>query len=80
MFNLPSIHRAFSITYKTPEIFIPVRNIKFVINSDLKSGFVQFQIDERYANGYSLRFLPKQYEREKTNDSSGYFFSKYKKF
>lgn len=65
MYNIPCVHRAFSITYNCPELFIPIRDVKFIIDTDIKKGWVQFQVDERYANGNSLRYVPKRYEKVK---------------
>lgn len=36
MYNIPCIHRAFSLTYRCPELFIPIRDIKFIVDSELK--------------------------------------------
>ena len=76
MYNIPCIHRAFSLTYSCPELFIPIRDIKFIVDSELKKGWVQFQVDERYANGNSLRYVPKQYEKVKYQDSTKYLMRK----
>lgn len=63
LYNIPCVHRAFSITYNSPELFIPIRDIGFIVDTDTKKGWVQFQVDERYANGNSLRFAPTAYEK-----------------
>lgn len=80
MYNIPCIHRAFSLTYSCPELFIPIRDIKFIVDSELKIGWVQFQVDERYANGNSLRYVPKQYEKVKYQDSTKYLMRKKQRF
>ena len=80
MYNIPCIHRAFSLTYSCPELFIPIRDIKFIVDSELKKGWVQFQVDERYANGNSLRYVPKQYEKVKYQDSTKYLMRKKQRF
>ena len=77
LYNLPCVHRAFSITYGCAELFIPIRDVKYVVNTGEKKGYIQFLIDERYANGNSLRYVPKQFEKiNDTNDTS--FFMKKK--
>jgi len=62
MYNIPCIHRAFSITYGCPELFIPIRDINYIVDSTAKKGWIQFKIDDRYANGNVLRYLPKHFE------------------
>lgn len=79
LYNIPCIHRTFSITYGCAELFIPIRDIIFIVDSDRKEGWVQFQVDERYANGNSLKFLPKQYERVKYNDGTNRYLVRQKK-
>ena len=70
LYNIPCIHRAFSITYQCTELFIPIRDVKFVVDTGIKKGWVQFQVDERYANGNSLKNVPSGYEKDiyKSND------------
>lgn len=80
MYNIPCIHRAFSLTYSCPELFIPIRDIKYIVDSELKKGWVQFQVDERYANGNSLRYVPKQYEKVKYQNSTKYLMRKKQRF
>ena len=46
----------------------------------MKKGWVQFQVDERYANGNSLRYVPKQYEKVKYQDSTKYLRRKKQRF
>ncbi len=77
-YNIPCVHRTFSITYNCTELFIPVRDIKFMIDSDAKKGWVQFQVDKRYANGNSLRYAPKQYEKVKFQDPNGKYLMRKK--
>lgn len=63
LYNIPCVHRAFSITYNTTELFIPVKNVCFIADSDIKKGWVQFQVDERYAKSTSLLYAPSCYEK-----------------
>lgn len=64
LYNIPCVHRAFSLTYQCTELFIPIRDIKFVVDTGIKKGWVQFQVDERYANGNSLKNVPTKYEKD----------------
>lgn len=80
MYNIPCIHRAFSITYGCCELFIPVKDVCFIIDTSIKKGWVQFQIDGRYANGRSLKYVPKSYEKVKYKDSNGYLMRKKQRF
>ncbi|NBK94387.1 hypothetical protein D5278_21035 [bacterium 1XD21-13] len=80
MYNIPCIHRAFSLTYGCAELFIPIRNIKFMIDTDIRKGWVQFQVDDRYANGNSLRYVPGNYEKVKYEDNGKYLMRSKKRF
>ena len=79
LYNIPCVHRTFSITYGVAELFIPVRDIFYIVDTDRKKGWVQFQIDERYANGNSLKNLPKQFEKVKYDDGSHKYLMRLKK-
>lgn len=46
----------------------------------MKKGWVQFKIDEKYANGNSLRYMPKQYENVKYHDSTKYLMRNKQRF
>ncbi len=64
-YNIPCIHRAFCITFRnSPELFIPINNIKFVRNDETSDAWVQFEVDNRYANGTALRYIPSYYKRD----------------
>lgn len=80
LYNIPCIHRTFSITYNCAELFIPIRDICFVVDSKMKKGWAQCRVDERYANGNSLRYMPSQFERVKNQEDSGYFIRKKSRF
>jgi hypothetical protein len=70
LYNLPCIHRAYGITFKSqPNLFIPVEDCSFVRKekSD-ESWFCARVADKRYANQMTLKTLPKCFERE---DSQG---------
>lgn len=38
LYNIPCVHRAFSLTYQCTELFIPVRDVKFVVDIGIKKG------------------------------------------
>lgn len=80
MYNIPCIHRTFSLTYHCSELFIPIKDVKFIINTDIKKGWVQFQVDKKYANGNSLKYAPKRYEKTLSTDDSIYLMRKKKRF
>lgn len=64
LYNIPCIHRTYSITYSgTPELFIPIRDIKFVREDTTSKAWIQFSVDSRYANGNALRYLPHGYKK-----------------
>ena len=64
-YNIPCIHRAFCVTFSnSPELFIPIKNVKFVRNDQTSDSWVQFEVDNRYANGTALRCIPSQYKRD----------------
>lgn len=77
MYNIPCIHRAFSITYSgVPELFIPICNISFIREDTTSDAWIQFAVDNRYANSAALRYLPKQYKHTAFNNTEEYFIRK----
>ena len=80
LYNIPCVHRAFSITFGCAELFIPIRDIGFIIDSDAKKGWVQFQVDGRYANGSSLRYAPSRFEKVEFNKDGRYLMRCKKRF
>lgn len=64
LYNIPCIHRTYAITYSgSPELFIPIRNLKFIREDTTSKAWIQFVVDPRYANGTALRYLPQGYKR-----------------
>lgn len=80
LYNIPCVHRAFSITYGCTELFIPVRDIGFIIDLNSRKGWVQFQVDDRYANGNSLRCVPSKFEKVENKNDSRYLMRSKKRF
>ena len=78
MYNIPCIHRTYSITYSgSPELFIPIRDVKFVREDTTSKAWVQFSIDSRYANGNALRYLPQGYKKTVVSkDPTGFYVRK----
>ena len=62
LYNIPCIHRAFSITYNASELFIPINHDSFVFDSSLKKGWFQFFVDKTYSSKKILGYLPKCFE------------------
>lgn len=57
-YNLPFIHRAFTLTYKNlPELFIPIINPRFVFDKQRKKGWFEFQLERKYSNRSNLKKL-----------------------
>ena len=79
-YNLVCVHRAFSITYQCAELFIPIRDVKYIVDTDIKKGWIQFTVDERYANGNSLKYAPKQFEKVKYNSNLNYSMRNKRRF
>lgn len=78
LYNIPCIHRTFSITYSgSPELFIPISDIKFIREDTTSKAWVQFMVDKRYANGSSLHYLPNSYKKTVVaNDVQNYYVRK----
>lgn len=73
--NLPTIHRTYSVTHNnSPELFIPIHNIRFDLNRDQNKGYILYSIDEAYSHGNILRQISSVFER--TNDDGVLFRSK----
>lgn len=77
LYNIPCVHRAFSITFNKPEIFIPINNPVFVRMEGDKKSWLCFEITGRYANTKSLKSLPSAYERD--NGVSGKYIVRKKR-
>lgn len=78
LYNIPCIHRAFSTTYQCAELFVPIRDVKFTVDIGIRKGWVQFQVDKRYANGNSLRYVPSRYEKDVYNSDDNRYIMRSK--
>lgn len=57
LYNIPCVHRSFAITYTgTTELFVPIRNLKFIREDTTSKAWVQFDLDARYANASTIPF------------------------
>lgn len=71
LYNIPCVHRSFAITYTgTTELFVPIRNLKFIREDTTSKAWVQFDLDARYANASILRYLPAGYKKVPPNPES----------
>lgn len=66
LYNLPYIHRAYSLTYRSQaELFIPISKPHFVRREGSPETWFCAEITEsRYASGHSLERLPSGFERD----------------
>jgi hypothetical protein len=66
LYNLPYIHRAYNLTYKSqPELFIPISEPKFVKKTkSTESWFCAAIKDDRYAKPNIIHKLSTKYERD----------------
>lgn len=68
LYNLPFIHRAFTITYSThyPEIFIPISNPIFYKDKTSKEVRLSFKTIDNFANGHTTnKITPLGYSKDK---------------
>lgn len=68
LYNIPCIHRTFSLTYSDTELFIPISSITFEQTSHHKA-YIKFKINEHYTNGNILKNISRR-DFEKTTDST----------
>lgn len=77
LYNIPCVHRTFSVTYTGfAELFIPIHNISFMREDSTSKAWVQFAVDNRYANASALRYLPSGYKQTSVEGSDQYFIRK----
>lgn len=54
-YNIPYIHRAFTITYgNAPELFIPIIEPRFVFNKDENKGWLEAKLEPEHSNARTL--------------------------
>ena len=72
-YNLPYIHRAFTLTYKNmAELFIPIIQPRFVYDKLEKKGWLEIQIEPKHSNNRTLTRL-EGYSLDPNYDNSTYY-------
>lgn len=67
LYNLPYIHRAYTMLYNQPELFIPIYNPRFVYDSKLtieNNAWFEAELELEYSNKASMNKI-KGYSRDK---------------
>lgn len=64
LYNLPYIHRAFSLTFTDTELFIPISNAKIVRSSQTHEAWLVAELLGKYANVNTIKKLPASFERD----------------
>lgn len=65
LYNLPFIHRAFTVTFSTAkELFIPIRRPRFVVKDGSHECWFEAEVEHGYANGHTTLKLPAGFERD----------------
>lgn len=63
MYNIPYIHRAFCLTYRSaPELLIPLENVRYVRHPNSREAWLAAEIAPRYCDGRTLATLPRSFE------------------
>lgn len=80
-YNLPYIHRAFTITYKNmAELFIPIMEPRFVFDKHQNKGWLEIKLEKEHSNRRTLRRL-QGYSLDPIYDNSvSYTLRRNKKF
>jgi YaaC-like protein len=72
LYNLPFIHRAYALTYTSAnELFLPIRNPRFVRKEKSKEAWFCAEVETRYANGHLSKKLPESWEVESGSAHAG---------
>lgn len=64
LYNLPYIHRAFSLTFTDTELFIPICNPKIVRSTQSHEAWLIAELHGKYANVNTINKLPASFERD----------------
>ena len=65
LYNLPYIHRAYCLTFPSAkELFIPIKNPRFVRKNRSDESWFCFDLEGRYATDKILSSVPHQFERD----------------
>lgn len=66
-YNLPFIHRAYTLTYTSEqkrELFIPIISPSFVKKDGSYESWFTFALEDSYANQHTINKLPSYYEKD----------------
>ncbi|WP_417799101.1 MULTISPECIES: YaaC family protein [Rhodospirillales] len=73
LWNLPYVHRAFRHTFtSSTELFIPLESACYVSPQNNSNGWFQARVVPRYADGRTLRSLPRSFEHFEHTDGCTY--------
>lgn len=64
MYNIPCVHRTFTITFSKSEMYIPVEAPVLVKKDTSNKAWLKFEVTGRNANTKSLKSLPNVFERD----------------
>lgn len=65
LYNLPYIHRAYCLTFpSSKELFIPIKNPRFVRKNRSDESWFCFDLEGRYATDKILSSIPKKFEKD----------------
>jgi len=66
LYNLPCVHRAFTVTFKSAkELFIPIKKPRFIVTSDSNKVWFEATLEPSTTSGHTLGKLPPGYEQDK---------------
>ena len=61
LYNIPVVHRAFSITFNCVELFVPISSPEIWNDPSLGMGWGEFLLEERYSNKKLIKSIPASY-------------------
>lgn len=65
LYNLPFIHRAYTLTFNQPDLYIPISSPIYVKKNSSKESWIQADVnDRRFQNENTLEKLPSTFERD----------------
>jgi hypothetical protein len=80
LYNLPYIHRAYDLTYKSSaELFVALNDPKIVKSMTTKEAWFCAELDGKDANNTVIKKLPNAFERD-TSDNEKYIIRRKKRF
>lgn len=70
LYNLPFVHRAYTLTFRVPELFIPISQPAFVRKRRSTEAWIQFEIPGRYGTQKTFAAFPKGWEHDPTDTNA----------